>query len=173
MNMYVPNVEKWMHFYKNITSGKANPYNISRGIKQRGWSISGNSNEFMIPIDQHSKDSRNTKPVHSLDINMVSPAQQTVEQAKSEIDRVKTLKRKKSTANHHSYKKHRRVQTSKSNKMRTNKSTKKTAKRKPKTQSRIKKSPKSTKKTSKITRTKRFPKRNKKSTEKLLSSWLN
>ena len=97
MNMYIPNADKWIKYYKDVVDGKTDNFNTSRNIKQRGGSISGNSNEFMIPIDNSMKNNENN--TKRFDVNLVSPVQQTIEQAKSEI------KRKRPSSTHHSSKK--------------------------------------------------------------------
>jgi len=106
--MYVPNVEKWMKFYKNIASGKENVYtdNTKRNTNQKGGGLSQNSNEFMIDIDKKNRGGEKSLPIQNINLEMVSPAQQVVEQARSK------LKREHSPHIHHSAKKRRGVHTS-------------------------------------------------------------
>jgi len=115
-DMYVPNVNKWMEYYKNIGTGKNNNYNTARSINQRGGSISGNVNEFMIPIDDYAKGMEKESTQNKLSVNLVSPTQQTVEQAESEVKYRNSLKRKYPTASSHLRRKRRRVQSKKSTK---------------------------------------------------------
>jgi len=106
--MYVPNVEKWMRYYKDIASGKENVYmeNSQRNVKQRGGGLSQNSNEFMIDIDKKNRGGEKSLPAKTINFEMISPAQQVVEQAKSE------LKREHSLDSRHSFKRRRGVHTS-------------------------------------------------------------
>ena len=98
-----------MQYYKNIAEGKVNSYTTNRSTNQRGGSISGKANDFMIAID----DGQNEKetPSKTLNVSLVSPSQQTVDQAKSEINHEKTLKRKNHSVSYHSAKKPRGVKT--------------------------------------------------------------
>lgn len=106
-SMYVPNVGKWMKYYQDAARGKENAYmnNTEKNIKQWGGGLSTNSNEFMIPIDKNSGEGEKSLPARDIDVKLVSPSQQIVEQAKSE------LKRKRTTSRHHSTPKRRRVHT--------------------------------------------------------------
>lgn len=106
-NLYIPNVENWMNYYKDVAMGKSNLYNTSRGLKQRGGNITGSSSEFMIPIPRSTQ-----KPSTSdIDLKLVSPVQQIVEQAKSEINRSKASKRKHYQNESHFQSKRQRKQT--------------------------------------------------------------
>lgn len=80
-----------MTFYTQIKEGNVNPYR-DHAIKgyQRGGTTSKTS-PYMISIDKYAKDldDRDKK----LTISMTSPAEQIVEQAKSEIEREKNIKK--------------------------------------------------------------------------------
>lgn len=89
--IYIPDPKKWMTFYTQIKEGNVNPYR-DHAIKgyQRGGTTSKTS-PYMISIDKYAKDldDRDKK----LTISMTSPAEQIVEQAKSEIEREKNIKK--------------------------------------------------------------------------------
>lgn len=97
--MYVPNPQKWMTYYESMAKGYHNPYVDQKGGqgKQIGGSLSGNRGTLMVPIEEipHSTNSLSSNPVK---VNLVSPSQQVVEQAKSELQIVrKGIKRKCAT----------------------------------------------------------------------------
>lgn len=104
-NLYVPNAEKWIEYYKNVARGNINSYDTAQRRKQRGGNISSDFSNFMIPIDQFN---HNTKKVTDLDVNMVSPVQQVVDQAKSEVMRIK---KKQYSPKNHLKRNHKTVQT--------------------------------------------------------------
>ncbi|CAG2255207.1 unnamed protein product [Mytilus edulis] len=82
--MYVPNPQKWVKYYENMAKGNHNPY-INQSWdgkrKQVGGSLFGSQGTFMIPIENvdHLENQNSSNP---LTVQLVSPAQQTVEQAK-------------------------------------------------------------------------------------------
>lgn len=156
--MYVPNVGKWMKYYQDVVQGKENAYvnNVNRNVKQWGGGISQNANEFMIPIDKNNNEGEKSLPAREIDVNMVSPAQQVVEQAKS------ALKRHRRSSSRHLSAKRCRVRTSK----RQLKSVKRKQTKKSRRQSTRKPTRKSTKKASKKSSKKRHKSRN------LISQWL-
>ena len=88
--MYVPNVGKWIKYYQDIVDGKKSSYNHERTVKQRGSGLSNNSSEFMIPIDSNETQGEKALPARRMDVDLVSPVQQVVEQAKSELKRKRT-----------------------------------------------------------------------------------
>ena len=97
--IYVPNPQKWVRYYQNMSNGNHNPYvtrmQTGSGLGSTGGVISNSSSTFMIPIENNE----HVKRPHSMDkinVEMVSPAQQTVEQANDELRRSKSIKRKKS-----------------------------------------------------------------------------
>lgn len=81
-----------MRFYTQIKEGNVNPYR-DHAIKgyQRGGGLRSKTSPYMISIDKYAKDLdvRDKK----LTISMTSPAEQIVEQAKSEIEREKNIKK--------------------------------------------------------------------------------
>jgi len=83
MNYYIPDPQKWVRYYEQLTKEEYNPHmnNSNRKNIQKGGSLNNSTVGFMDPIDH--------KPIQqtSSKIKVVSPAQQIVEQAKSEIDR--------------------------------------------------------------------------------------
>jgi len=93
--MYVPNPQKWISYYEQIARGEHNAYinNKNRRTVQKGGSIGRSTVGFMDSIGPSS-----SRQKLSERIEMVSPVQQVVDQAKSEIDRIKyTNKRKNQT----------------------------------------------------------------------------
>lgn len=135
-HLYIPNPQKWVKYYENTGSGKHNPYvqhMSGRGLShQTGGSISTNSRRFMVPIDQHVSEVTPNNMSDKVTLQMVSPTQQTIDQAKSEIHRHKKgIKRKTTTSRDSSTKRRRTVKRSpkphkKSPKKRPVKKTKKT-----------------------------------------------
>jgi len=83
MNYYIPDPQKWVRYYEQLTKEEYNPHmnNSNRKNIQKGGSLNNSTVGFMDPIDH--------KPIQqtSSKIKVVSPAQQIVEQPKSEIDR--------------------------------------------------------------------------------------
>lgn len=86
--MYVPDTKKWTMFYTHINRGSVNPY-TDHTMKeyQRGGGLRNKTSPYMISIDNYTKRAveQDTNPK----INMTSPAEQVVEQAKSEVKRKK------------------------------------------------------------------------------------
>lgn len=113
--MYVPNPQKWVKYYENMAKGNHNPYiNQSGGGKRKqvGGSLIGSQGTFMIPIENvdHLENQNSSNP---LTVQLVSPAQQTVEQAKTELQVLKKgIKRKASPQPLSLTKKRRTVKTS-------------------------------------------------------------
>ena len=97
-----------------------------------------------------------------IDLNLVSPVQQTVEQAKSEIHRSKVLKRKHPQINSHSPSKRRRKQASKKRSQKASKS-----KRPNKASTK-----KTSKSNSKRKSTKKINKLNNRYSQKFTAEWL-
>lgn len=90
---YVPNQAKWIKYYDSAPTSE-HPYNhnFERCRKQTGGSIGKIGENTMIPIETlHFKSSSKTPEVK---VELISPAQQVVEQAVSEIQREKNTKRK-------------------------------------------------------------------------------
>lgn len=100
--LYIPNAQKWVQYYGNMAKGNRNLYVNQNGYgkrKQIGGSLVGSQGTYMIPVEDtasiNGHDSKN-----SMTIKLVSPAQQIVEQAKSEIaDTPKKGTKRKSTTN--------------------------------------------------------------------------
>lgn len=106
---YVPNVHKWIKYYQERRN---DPY-IQSGYqrKQVGGSLSGAEGSFMVPIDDRSPAINQSNPV---ELKLVSPSQQVVEQAKAELEMVrKGTKRKTSNKSVSRQKKRRTVKTTK------------------------------------------------------------
>ncbi|MES9885141.1 MAG: hypothetical protein ABW185_30235 [Sedimenticola sp.] len=84
--IYVPNIQKWIRYYGAVAKKTHNSYAdaISSGVNQRGGSISGTTNNFMVPIDEHAASDTDRPEVK---VEMVSPAQQDTERARSEMKR--------------------------------------------------------------------------------------
>ncbi|CAC5423992.1 unnamed protein product [Mytilus coruscus] len=98
-----------------MAKGNHNPYINQNGggkRKQVGGSLIGSPGTFMIPIENvdHLENQNSSNP---LTVKLVSPAQQTVEQAKTELQVLKkAIKRKASPKPISSTKKRRTVKTS-------------------------------------------------------------
>lgn len=119
--MYVPDPKHWINYYKNVWNGNLNPYLTPNGKQQHGGGLMRSSKQFMIPIESDSR-----KSTHSSDVppvQLVSPVEQVVNQAKEEIR--EGIKRKKSSQNIIPIKKYRRSNTSKKRKSTKNKSSRK------------------------------------------------
>ena len=109
--LYVPDPNKWVKYYQGVVTGKTNPY-AEQMTKQIGGSIKRMSNQFLIPVGDRHKTT--DQPSTDVKLQLVSPAQQVVEQAKDEIKL--PLKRKRITKSISSSKKRRRGNTSGSKK---------------------------------------------------------
>lgn len=88
-NLYVPQIEKWTKYYDKVANGSYNSYtdHMDRGVNQRGGSIAGSADGFMVPIDKHAKNQTAQIDNNQVSVQMVSPAQMTTEQAKQELRR--------------------------------------------------------------------------------------
>jgi len=93
--MFIPNTQKWIQYYQNLGKDGHNPYinNTHRGGKQiGGGSLSGSPRQFITPIGQPNKSDHEEK----VTVKLVSPVQQTIDQAKDEVERNKEgIKRKR------------------------------------------------------------------------------
>lgn len=129
--MYVPNAHKWVKYYENMAKGYHNPYIDQSGgkIKQIGGSLTGTRGSFIVPVDEATT-SVNTHQSTPMKVELVSPSQQVVEQAKSEIQvKGKAMKRNRRRKSHSLQKRRRTVKTSKRSKDNKNKKTRKIAKK--------------------------------------------
>lgn len=78
--LYIPNPQKWVNFYRNLAEGK---------VKLHSYKQTGGGNvthSFITPIEKKSSDimpDTNKQP----QVKLVTPSQQIVEQAKSELKR--------------------------------------------------------------------------------------
>ena len=112
--MYIPNPQKWVKYYESMAKGHQNPFVDQRGgrMKQIGGSLSGSQGSFMVTIEEASK-SVNSHPSNCMKVELVSPSQQVVEQAKSELQvGRKGIKRKNASQFVSSEKRRRTVNTS-------------------------------------------------------------
>jgi hypothetical protein len=87
-NLYILNTQRFLRYYDKITSGHHKTYANSlslNSLTQRDGSISGNGNEFVVPID----DSPLQKPreQENVPVNIISPAEQNVQMTKSQLKR--------------------------------------------------------------------------------------
>lgn len=145
--MYIPNTQKWIHYYENLGKNGRNPYinYARRGGKQTGGgSLSGSPRQFITPIGPRQKSEHDEK----VTVKLVSPVQQTIDQAKDEVERNQLqqgIKRKRSNKSVSSTRKRSRKQTQK----------KKTASKKKSTIKRLKKSNKKVVKKSTKSRSKK------------------
>lgn len=103
LKMYIPDAQKWTRFYHNIINNEQIPIVHRSFQNQRGGSISSTPSGYIQPIEQ-TKDITNIKTDtnQNLDIKLVSPSQQTLDQARSEVKRIKRplkgKKKKKTTS---------------------------------------------------------------------------
>lgn len=172
--MYIPNPQKWVKYYENMAKGYHNPFVDQKGgrTKQIGDSLSGSQGSFMIPIEETST-AANSHPTNHVKVELVSPSQQVVEQAKSELRAgINGIKRKNTSQFVSSAKRRPTVNTSQRKKQsqakpkNTNKSKgKKTTKKLQKTakQKKVTK-PKKTAKPKKVTKPKKTAKPKKRPT---------
>lgn len=78
--LYIPNPQKWVNFYRNLAEGK---------VKLHSYNQTGGGNvthSFIAPIERKPSDimaDKNEQP----QVKLVTPSQQIVEQAKSELKR--------------------------------------------------------------------------------------
>ena len=71
--LYVPNPQKWVDFFDKVAQGKVK-------LDQHG----GGNVSHIIPMDQYASSHSNTT---QLPVKIVSPSEQVVDQAKSELER--------------------------------------------------------------------------------------
>ncbi|CAC5392369.1 unnamed protein product [Mytilus coruscus] len=111
--MYVPNVGSWINYYEK--SDRKGHYNTNKGQKQiGGGSLIGTSKSSITPIGIPTK----TPSDEKVNIQLVSPIQQTDEMAKDMVEREKKTLKRKPSSSHTSFSKRRR----------TNKTSKKSSK---------------------------------------------
>jgi hypothetical protein len=94
--MYIPNPQEWVKYHESMAKGHQNPFIDQRGgrMKQIGGSLSGSQCSFMVPIEEAST-SVNSHLSNPMKVELASPSQQFVEQAKSELQAEKKgIKRK-------------------------------------------------------------------------------
>lgn len=103
-HQYVPNYEKWIKFYESVGTSEHPIYFHSGKISDK--KINGTINKIeqnrIIPIE--TRDQKCTDKTPGLKVEFVSPAQQIVEQATSEIKREKGIKRKYTPTKNQSHK---------------------------------------------------------------------
>ena len=77
--MYVPDPQKWIEYYRNGSNGHTNSYIEHANKLQRGGGLMGSPKQFVIPIenDTHTKPNTTSLPK----VQLVSPAEQVVQQA--------------------------------------------------------------------------------------------
>lgn len=119
--MYVPDFKKWVSYYANVTKENNNPFlnRLQRGggkETQIGGSLSGSPASFMVPIGSTHDNNKPTSP-GKMSVNMISPAEQTVQMAKKQLNRKKrAIKRKNKAPSNHSAKRTPSVRTTKKTK---------------------------------------------------------
>jgi len=111
--MYIPNTQKWIQYYQNLGKNGHNPYlhYSQRDRKQiGGGSLSGSPQQFITPVGPEHKSDHEEK----VTVNLVSPVQQSIDQAKDEVKRNRQgIKRKRRDETVSPPKKRRRKQTQK------------------------------------------------------------
>lgn len=114
MEPYVPNRETWIKYYEQLgISEHPSFYNPERRLKGQ---TGGNMGQFGVKnISAIEKPHPQDNKTPELKVELVSPVEQIVQQAASEIKREKANKRKRTSCHHHSSKsKARRNQLSES-----------------------------------------------------------
>lgn len=108
-----------------MTNGDHFPQTTAKDVKRQiGGSLTGSNGTYMVPIEA-SESTPSSNP-DQMKVTLVSPAQQTVEQAKTELGREnKGIKRKRSRKTVSPLKKRRKVNTSKGRSKRKKKHVKK------------------------------------------------
>lgn len=104
--LYIPNPQKWIDHYQKIGHSDHNGYMQNKNgtmRRQRGGSLNSSTSAFMQRIEDRN---RKDTPI-STNIDMVSPVQQTEDQAKYQIKRV-VNKRKRHSSKYSPKKKHRK-----------------------------------------------------------------
>lgn len=92
--LYVPDTKKWTMFYMRVGNGDVNPYtNHTMKGYQRGGGLRNKTSPYMLSIDNYTRGATDRDVKQK--INVTSPAEQVVEQAKSEIKREKTIEKGK------------------------------------------------------------------------------
>lgn len=139
--MYIPNTQKWVQFYQNLGKDGSNPYIKYRhtpGKQVGSGSLVGSPRQIITPAGLPHKGEHNEK----VTVNLVSPVQQTINQAKDEVKRTNMkqgLKRKRSQRSVISTMKRPRKQTQKSKKSNKKSSVKRLKSTKKKTAKKAKK----------------------------------
>jgi hypothetical protein len=92
--LYVPDTKKWTMFYMQVGNGDVNPYtnHTMKGYQRRGG-LRNKTSPYMLSIDNYTRRASGRDVNHQ--IHVTSPAEQVVEQAKSEIKRDKTIEKGK------------------------------------------------------------------------------
>lgn len=99
-DLYIPNASKWIEFYKSGGQLK------KRRKNQTGGSFTSPGKTDIIPIESIKTPNTQTQ-ITDVPVKIISPAQATVDQAKTEIDRKN--KKKNSIKKKRQYKSHNRV----------------------------------------------------------------
>ena len=123
--MYIPNPEKWVQYYQSVANGNVNPY-TDRMLKKTQTGGSLNRDDFMIPIGNQKNGSSQSRS--DVQLKLVSPAQQVVDQAKEEMKH--PLKRKAMSNKVIDAKRRRRNKTLQTKKRKNKKPNKKSLKKK-------------------------------------------
>ena len=79
--IYVPDPQKWVKYYQNMMTEKRHPYFYKR---QKGGSLKGKSIQSVIPAGGLNEQTTKA-PINDMKVELVSPTQQVIEQAKAEI----------------------------------------------------------------------------------------
>jgi len=102
------NVEKWVRFYRNMAKGNVPLHKY--GHAERGAPLGRASRgPTVIPLEPYCKQQPGETALEKPSIRVVSPAEQVVQQAKSEIKARDTIKRSGKPANVSKPPKRRRV----------------------------------------------------------------
>jgi len=115
--MHIPNTQKWIHYYQNLGKDGHNPYvNYAhrRGKQIDGGSLSGSPQQCITRVGPSHKGGHDGK----VTVNVVSPVQQSIDQAKDEVKRnMQGIKRKRADKTVSPTRKRRRKQIKKMKKV--------------------------------------------------------
>lgn len=109
-NLYVPNHEKWLRYYENVSSHRhllPTTGVVNKTEKGEETGINTQSSQSIIPIELEKKVHSNKEKVASPEVKLVSPSQQTVEKAESVLKRtnMRRIKKRQPSKRKFSYKK--------------------------------------------------------------------
>lgn len=115
-NIYVSSAQRWIKYYDNARKWNTIPYINKHGVvNQTCGSLINNSKQFMIPMTSSSTANKASTNSSKMMVNMVSPAEQTVQMAEKQLKNnpEELIKRKRRSSKAHYSKRRRRTRTGK------------------------------------------------------------